>query len=85
MKLSKVILLISISQILTSCSGGPGGIGNFFNSSPGVIPASQVETAKLQAALKNEPAYKLDNSEIATLQSEGIINEADKAKLQSIQ
>ncbi len=77
----RMILVIFSLIVLSACSGEKGVEGN--NSS--FISASQVETTKLQAALKNEPAYKINDSEIILLQNEGIISVADKPQLQSIQ
>lgn len=75
-------------MVLSGCSGGGGGSifnANSSNPSDQVVPASQVETAKLQEAIRAEPAYKIDESEITLLQSEGILTEADLAQLQAIQ
>ncbi len=77
----RMILVVASLIVLSSCSGEKGVEGN--NSS--AISASQVEIAKLQAALKNEPVYKINDSETTLLQHEGIISVADKAQLQSIQ
>lgn len=88
MKLLLVLFLL-LSLFLTSCSGGKGGEGitNLFNgeSSPKVIPASQVETEKLISAVQTEPIYKIENSEIDLLKSEGIISEQDVTQLKAIQ
>lgn len=77
-------------MVLSGCSGGGGGAGSIFNAnssnpSDQVVPVSQVETAKLQEAIRAEPAYKIDDSEITLLQNEGILTETDLVQLQAIQ
>jgi len=81
----KYFYLLIVLVVLAGCSGEKGGgvIGN--SSSSSVIPASQIETTKLQEAIKAEPTYKIDDSEITLLQNEGILTEAELAQLQAIQ
>lgn len=83
-------LCVVCLMVLSGCSGGGGGAGSIFNAnssnpSERVVPASQVETAKLQESIKAEPAYKIDDSEITLLQNEGILTETDLVQLQAIQ
>lgn len=78
-------LCLIILIVLSGCSGGAGGGSDSSIKSAAVISASQVETAKLQAAITADPVYKIDDSEISLLQKEGIITETDKAQLQAIQ
>lgn len=77
-------LLILCLIALSGCSGGTGGGSAGNSSSPSIISASQVEATKLKEAISADPVYKIDNSEIALLQSEGVITEADKAQLEAI-
>ncbi len=88
MKLSKVTLLLIISLIFSSCSGGGGGIADLLSggmATPSKTPVSQIETQKLVSAILADPSYKLDNSEIQMLTSEGIINTQDANQLKAIQ
>jgi hypothetical protein len=71
--------------MLSGCSGGAGGGSGSASTSSAVISAAQVETSKLQDAIKTDPIYKIEDSEISLLQNEGIITEADKTQLQAIQ
>lgn len=79
-------LFCLIAIVGCSKSGGGGGLfGNdSSNASNPVIQASQVETQKLQEAVKSEPIYKIEDAEIELLQKEGIITEADVAQLKAI-
>lgn len=73
----------------TNPSGSTNSPTNSSDPSSTVIPAgmsvSEFETAKLQEALKSDPAYKIDDVEISLLQSEGVTTDADKAQLQAVQ
>lgn len=73
--------------VLSGCKGGKGGSGNSTSSisSAAVISASQVETTNLQTAIKADPVYKIEDSEITLLEKQGILTEADIAQLQAIQ
>jgi uncharacterized lipoprotein YmbA len=91
----KITLAISMIALFTlaGCSGkSTNSLSTFFNSgnenNPSgetQIPPAQVETAKLQEAIKAEPVYKIDDSEVDMLQNDGIITEADKTQIQALQ
>lgn len=94
----KVLLGVVCVITLSGCNRGSGGsrLGSFFstnssgpsnasNPSDQVVPVSQVEIVKLQQAIKADPIYKIEDSEIDLLQKEGIITDADIAQLQAIQ
>lgn len=78
-------------MLLASCSGGSSGSNTLTNlinggeSTPTVIPASQVETQKLITAVQADPIYKIDDSEIEMLKTEGIITDQDQNQLKTIQ
>lgn len=77
-------LCILCLVIVSGCSGGAGGPGSA-STLNAVISAAQVESAKLQDAVKVDPIYKIEDSEISLLQKEGLITDADKAQLKAIQ
>lgn len=94
MKFIKVLIIL-IFLCLVSCSGGGKGMNSLTSLIGGdetpettpipETPPAEVETIKLQAALEAEPIYKIDNSEIEMMKTEGIITEEDVAQLQAIQ
>ena len=77
----RIIFWIVSLFIFVGCSGRIDS----GSKSTSITSASQLETANLKAALKTEPGYKIDDSEVALLQQEGIINEADINQIQTIQ
>lgn len=94
MAIKVIVLMLLVS--LGSCSGGKGSgaltLLTGDDSSPANntgdtpdVPASVVETVKLQEAIKAQPEYRIDNSDIEALKAEGIIEEADLSKIQPIQ
>lgn len=82
--------LFFILFLLGGCSGGSsGGAANTLlggnTNGTAKIPASQIEIEKLQAAIKADDVYKIDDSEISLLKDEGILEESELIQIQAIQ
>ena len=84
MKTFAVSLSVVCLFTFAGCSGGSGGSSSNTINSSAIVTASQVETAKLQTALKAQPDYVISDSEIALLQQEGVIGDEDKTQIQAI-
>jgi len=86
----KYLGILATVLVITNCKGNSDG-GHSFNSgnNSGAIspttPPSAMETQKLVSAIQATPAYKIEDSEIALLKSEGVITDQDKIQLQAIQ